>query len=250
MIDVEIDFFREYGERQVVTAQDNGDVTIISQPDWDGMRESMHRLSNTQVGQAILTPELITIADAGRGDLWVYQTMVADRLAEAKEWTRSLPDAIMLLGSVVFHDSGTRPSNVVQLLQNGQEIGRTHKRFPLGKHEIATFDTNEMHADVPVEGTTSIICSDILAPQRINTRTALVSACWSTPVGYPGVAKSPDHRHLRFLEYAAGQLFELNPALETVVMADRVPQMSVSTRPFNFSAYRLGNLTEVNYSRD
>jgi len=86
----------------------------------------------------------------------------------------------------------------------------------------------------------NIICSDLVNPPPIDdaVTTLLVSACWGTPAGYPGVLASPDHRHIEFIKHLSNDLFQQNQNLSAIVMTDRAPEANATAGPFNFVATR------------
>lgn len=234
-------FEREYGVRHIATP--GGDtVTAVSQPDWESFTYALNGLGQEGAGAFITSPELITSADVELAVLSEQQELIEDRIAEAKDLTRQLPESMLLLGSVAFDQTVEKPRNAVLFFQDGAEVGRTYKKNPIGKYEREFLHDTAGPDDVvrPVRNILNIICSDLVSPPPIKNEvdTLLVSACWGTPAGYPGVVASPDHRHLEFIQYLTDDLFEQNANLSTIVMTDRAPEGNSMVGPFNFVATR------------
>lgn len=234
-------FERSYGVRQIATP--SGElITSVSQPDWPTLVQSLGGLARQGAGKLITTPELITSTDIDLADLSQHQPRVEDRIAEAKELTRDLPESTLLLGSVAFDPTVEKPRNAVLFLRDGEEVGRTYKKFPIGKYERTHLHDTAAPGDIvkPTSNVLNIICSDFAEPPQLDDEvdTLLISACWGTPSGYPGVAASPDHRHIEFINSLSDDLFTQYDQLETIVMTDRAPDQNSMYGPFNFVAQR------------
>lgn len=232
-------FEREYGVR--VTETPNGEtLTAISQPDWPATRAALERLGRNVTG-FIVTPELITTAEVPLPALAANRPLIESRIEEAKEVSRRMPDAVLLLGSAALRQTDGTIYNAVLFLQDGNEVGRTSKVSPLGKAErqfLPALSPPEVRKPVP--HLMNIICSDLIAPPPIdpNVNTLVVSGCWGVPAGYKGVPASPDAQHLKYIGTLTDGLFQVNPALQTIVMTDRGPFATPAARPFNFIANR------------
>jgi hypothetical protein len=234
-------FERSYGVRHIVTP--GGDtITAVSQPDWEGFAHALDRINQQGAGGFIMSPELITSTDVDLSVLSERQELIEDRIAEAKKLTRQLPKSTLLLGSVAFDQTVEKPRNAVLFLQDGNEVGRTYKQNPIGKYEREFLHDTTGPNDIvrPAPNILNIICSDLVSPPPIDAEvdTLLVNACWGTPVGYPGIAASPDHRHLEFIQYITDDLFEQNTSLSAIIMTDRAPESNSMAGPFNFIATR------------
>jgi hypothetical protein len=236
-----ITFDRSYGTRHIDIGAGEV-VTAISQPDWQQVSRSLGELAGLGAGTVITTPELSTSTDIPLADIANARGRIEDRIAEAADRTRAMPDALLLLGSAVFDAAVAKPRNAVVFLQDGTERGRSYKQSPIGKQERLFLDTGRLPGDIlkPLPRILNVICSDLtdMPPLDPTVDTVLVSACWGTPTGFKGVPASPDHRHVQFISYLVDDLFDRHHNLQTVVMTDRAHAGSAYNGPFNFVAQR------------
>lgn len=236
-------FDRNYGVGHLPTT--TGDIiTTISQPDWEAFIGKLAEFTQCgqQIGSLILSPELITSTDIDHGSVADLKTVIEDRVNEATSLTAQIPEATLLLGTVVFDETTVKPRNALVFLKNGIEVGRTHKVTPLGLPEREAFHLSANLRDIqkPKPNTMVIICSDLIEHPYIDDEvvTLLVSGCWGVPTSRPGWTASPDHRLARGIELSTEELFARHTNLETIVMTDRVPTPSTVKGPFNFIARR------------
>lgn len=234
-------FERNYGTRQLATPRGEL-ITSVSQPDWESFIHSVGSLAQQGAGTFITSPELITSTDIDLAAIPGQQAIIEDRVAEAKDLTRQIPDSTLLLGSIAFDPAVQKPRNAVLFLKNGTEVNRTYKVNPIGKQEREFLHDTAKADEIikPAPNILNIICSDLVTPPPIDREvdTLLVSACWGTPSGYPGVLASPDHRHVELIQLLTNELFEQNRRLATIVMTDRAPDQNSTADPFNFVATR------------
>lgn len=235
-------FERNYGVRQISTHA-NELITSVSQPDWPSFVRSIGGLARQGTGNLITSPELITSADISLAAISRNREVIEGRVTEAKGLTKLLPEATLLLGTVAFDQTVQKPQNAVLFLRDGAEIGRTYKKNPIGMDErefLHVPHAADIAVTQPTPNVLTIICSDLVSPPAFDNQvdTLLVSACWGTPAGYPGVVASSDRRHLTFIQDLTTDLFEQHPSLGTIVMTDRAPEENSMAGPFNFVALR------------
>lgn len=236
------DFNRTYGVRHISThAEDT--ITSISRSDWLSFRDSLENITSSgDAGDFVLGPELITSTDIPLGEIAVERTVIEERVHEATLLTISHPDTTLLLGTAVFDGTADRPRNAVLFLQDGREIGRTYKTYIRGAAERQSFHRRERpEVQKPAPHIAALICSDLVAPPDIikSADTLLISSCWGAPGGHPGFVQSTETSLKDALPRYTQELFDNNPSLETVIMADRVPEGSQALAPFNFVATRM-----------
>lgn len=237
----QVTFERSYGTFNIPTHR--GTVTIASQPDWESFADVVSVLDPRQIGQLVLSPELITVSDLDLSRIATHRHMIEERIENAKEITQRFPEATLLLGTAAFDEPGEKPRNTLLFIQDGREVGRTYKANPIVKQEVETFQkVRPYEARKPAAGYMSIICSDLVMPPRIgeDVETVLVSSCWSTPSGYPGIIPMPQDQVESYTAYFAGELLDRFDSVQTIIMADRLPYEGQATTqgPYNFVARR------------
>lgn len=237
------EFDRAYGVRHISTPSEDI-ITTISRPDWLSFRDSLENITSYgEAGNFILSPELVTSTDIPLGEIAVKRTLIQERVHEAKLLTVNHPSSTLLLGTAVFNAEGTRARNAVLFLRDGTEIGRTHKVHTEVRAEQEVFyRPNVPDVRKPAPHIAAIISADLIDPPRTvdSAGTLLISSCWSVPIGHPDSAPSTEPRLKDGLTMFTQELFDNNPQLNTVVMADRVPEVSQAVAPFNFVATRDG----------
>lgn len=255
-VKISAEYARSYGQHDFVAAEDRT-VSVISEPDW---KNFFARLSNADsLGDVVLTPELITSPGAIE-EIPAKRPVIEERIEAVREVSQRYAGTVIVLGTATFNG---HPANSQLFIKGGEIIGQVNKGFSYHQAEKSQFKLGEMPNGGGTglgSGIAGLICADLVAEARtllqfpvagstksdgleyrpktgLDTKTVLLSSCWAVPAVndrlIDGFWTNPEERFRPQLENSVALLFRMRPALQEVIVADRVPPMSDLSGPLN-----------------
>lgn len=265
-----IQFLPEYG---VHTSKD---VTIVSSPTWE---QAATMIQDNELSGIVLLPELITTASDTTPNY--TKESVDNALRSMLLLSQQNPDATFVVGSPHFAGGVEKPYNAAYVMKNGEVLDIAHKHM-VAEGEEDAFSMDYDQDPVTVGNTGIAICRDavgVALPPDFDTRAdtlesymeddrdkaadllsvtfvdptitrLIIPATWGmgvkpTATGYDlQTQEGINQYHKATLAFTIQQIFEHNPHIQEIILADRAPiskqpvQDRVTTRPLSLIAHR------------
>lgn len=252
-------YFRESGVIRHVL-NDRTEIAGVSANSWDQFVELLLTVSVTD--KLVVSPELITCSDIAFEECLNARELIEFRLLELVKYSTNRPETTYVIGTPLFSEGDSKPTNSAILIKNGKVLGRTNKRGGATESEKATFGfvAEEPPFLIPGTKTALLICSDLatatiyfnkdsvmlkrmlelsgrelLIGREVNTispeaTSLLVLACWG--VGGNFVVSGREDEYYRFQLRNISWSLMRNSNIKEVVVVDRKSELS-SSRPYN-----------------
>ncbi len=226
-VQLDTQYFREYGVHTVDAKDRLGPVHIFSWPDWESLYGSLTR--NLPADGTVLTTELAAFPRPYE-EIAEHEAIIDERVGLIRSLSR-MTQARIALG-VPLKDEDNRWFNAVLHFQRGEVVGRDIKiglrGFELSQKIISKGVREERIARF---GRTTMICSELLycnEVPEIQTSTVLAPTCWDVPS--PSVsaddeqitkAGGVDAWLKMWLSDSVKSTMINHPRVDTVIVADR-----------------------------
>lgn len=237
-------------------------VTAISAQTWSEYLSYLKQINKQD--KLVVSPELITFAGQPLHQVGESKKKIESRINQITDLSTQYPNTTFLLGTPSFKTP--KPRNTILVIENGQVLGKTHKRSGATQAERNNFNLPVEEPPFLIPGTNIavLICSDLATsslysrphldkdifnttlerigresfidknPTFIHThaKKLILPSCWGVggnqELMKPRDANSYYHLQLRNLAWA---LFN-NSQLEEIIIVDRTPIMSTKDQPY------------------
>jgi hypothetical protein len=254
---------RKYGVHNF-EMHDGKTASVISQPSWEHFFFVIRMATPRSLGEIALGPKLITFPEGIRS-IPSQRAIVDERVGQVREVSVDHPGTTFIFGTPTFDDSrngsrGHRPASSALFINRGKITAQVNQRYPSSEAEkdIFTFQQEEGLPRTIDPELAVLVCGDVVGeggsddtkemllrgtgqsePLDLvdeSTRDVLISSSWAKPMNYgPGADGSAmlDGPFRQSLETRVGRLFQNNPDLANVIVADRVANVEGIEGPYN-----------------